>query len=133
LIFQPVKALFLTAVVFYFRDLHVFALAFLGTAMLQVPLLYTVKQRCLPTDTKALARVLSTNLLLAALTLAPAWAVTRWLRPVGQGLPLPLFFACVGGTFVTWAVLLWALKHPLYHEAVPLLQARLKRKPAIAS
>jgi lipopolysaccharide exporter len=133
LIFQPVKALFLSAVVFYFRDLHVFALAFLGTAMLQVPLLYIVKQRCLPTETGALARVLSTNLVLAALTLAPAWAATRWLRPAGQGLPLPLFFACVGVTLVTWAVLLWALKHPLYHEALPVLQARLKRKPAIAS
>jgi O-antigen/teichoic acid export membrane protein len=133
LIFQPVKALFLTAVVFYFRDLHVFALAFLGTAMLQVPLLYTVKQRCLPTAASPLARALSTNLLLAALTLAPAWAITLWLRPAGQGLPLPLFFACVGVTFVTWAVLLWALKHPLYQEALPVLQARLKRKAAIAS
>jgi lipopolysaccharide exporter len=133
LIFQPVKALFLTAVVFYFRDLHVFALAFLGTAMLQVPLLYTIKQRCLPTAGGALARALSTNLVLAALTLAPAAAIALWLRRAGHGLPLPLFFACVGVTFVTWVVLLWALKHPLYKEMLPLLQARLKRKPAIAS
>jgi hypothetical protein len=41
--------------------------------------------------------------------------------------------ACVGVTFVTWVVLLWALKHPLYKEMLPLLQARLKRKPSIAA
>lgn len=129
LIFQPAKAVALTAVVFYFRDLHVFAAGFLAMAILQVPLLYAIKQRCLPTRFASLARALAGNLLLAALTLAPATAVLLLLRPAGQPLPMALFLACMGGTFATWVLLLWALKHPLYYEALPIIKSRLKRTP----
>jgi O-antigen/teichoic acid export membrane protein len=133
LIFQPAKALFLSGLVLFYRDLHVFALGFLVAAIMQVPLLYVIKQRCLPTAFGALARTLVKNLLLAALSLAPAWVITLVKRPAGQGLPVPLFLACMGITFLVWITLLWALKHPLYLEAKPMLQERLRRKPQVAA
>lgn len=131
LIFQPIRAGFLTLVVYFFRDLHVFALAFVAMALLQVPLLYAIKQRCLPTAFGALARSLSSNLLLSALTLSPALAITLWQRPAGAALPYPLFFGCIGLTFVTWAILLWGLKHPLYNEVLAIVKAR-RQAPAVA-
>jgi O-antigen/teichoic acid export membrane protein len=130
LIFQPVRAGLLTLVVYFYRDLHAFATAFLLVAMLQVPLLYTIKQRCLPTDFGALARAVATNLTLAGLTLAPAFLLKLVLCPPGQALSLPLFFACIGITLVTWLVLLRVLKHPLYLEALPIIEARFRRASA---
>jgi O-antigen/teichoic acid export membrane protein len=131
LIFQPVRAGCLTLVVYFFRDLHAFALGFVAMALLQVPLLYAIKQRCLPTAYGALARSLSTNLLLAALTLTPALAIALLLRPAGGALPYPLFFTCVGVTAATWALLLWGLRHPLYNEVLAILKAR-RQQSAVA-
>jgi O-antigen/teichoic acid export membrane protein len=127
LIYQPVKAVLLTMVVYWFRDLHAFALGFLISALLQVPLLYAIKQRCVPTQLGLLMRALMMNLILAALTLAPAAALKFALAGHDGALPLSLFFTCAGITLLTWLALLWSLKHPLYLEALPLLKARMKR------
>jgi hypothetical protein len=67
------------------------------------------------------------NLILAALTLAPAAALKFALAGHDGALPLSLFFTCAGVTLLTWLALLWGLKHPLYLEALPLLKARMKR------
>ncbi|OON59507.1 hypothetical protein B0920_24345 [Massilia sp. KIM] len=128
LLFQPARAIILALVVYHFRDLEIFATAVVGVAMLQVPLLYAIKQRCLPTRFAALGRVLGVNLLLAALTLAPALLVKLWLQAPGQALPTSRFLGCAGLTLLAWLVLLWAFKHPLYREALPMLAARFKRK-----
>lgn len=126
LIYQPVKAVMLTGLVYWFRDLHMFALGFLATAILQVPVLFAIKQRCVPTDFPKLARMLANNLLLAMLTLAPA-LLTKLAFGHGTGLPLPLFLACMGMTLLAWLAALWGTKHTLYQEALPVLKARLKR------
>lgn len=121
---QPFKAVFLCALVFYYRDLFVFAVGFAAVAGLSMPFWYTVKQRYLPTDFGALLRNTLRNALLACASLAPAATVVAFLRPSGQALPLSLFLACVGATAVVWLALLWALKHTLYLEILAVLHRK---------
>lgn len=128
LIYQPVKAFVLCLVVYVFRDLGIFAFAFMVTAALQVPLLYTIKQRSVKTEFAALARALLGNVLLAGLTLAPALAFKLTVSGPDHMLPLSYFLTTIALTFVTWILLLWAFQHPLYREAMPTIRARLQRK-----
>ena len=116
LVFQPVKAIALTLVVYYFRKLQPFAIGFLLMAVVSVPYFYAFKQRCLPSDFGNIGRSLAKNLLLAFLSLLPALIITILLRQPGQALAYPLFFACAAATCVTWALCLWAFRHPLHHE-----------------
>jgi lipopolysaccharide exporter len=125
LIIQPVKAVVLSMVVYYYRDLMPFAIAFVVINALAVPYFYAFKQACLPTDFSLLARSMGKNLLLACLSLAPALAVTLVIRPHGQALSYPLFFACIGATLVSWGALLWSLNHPLYLELLAMYRAKL--------
>ncbi|MDQ1830150.1 lipopolysaccharide biosynthesis protein [Massilia scottii] len=128
LVIQPVKAIALCLVVFYYRNLQYFAIGFMVMAVVSVPYWYALKQRCLPTDFGALLRNVGMNLMLAVLSLAPALALTVWLRPAGQALGHAAFFACAGATCVAWPLLLWAFRHPLYREFLAIVQAR--RAPA---
>lgn len=124
LIIQPVKAIGLSFVVWYYRDLMPFTIAFVAIAIFAVPYFYAFKQARLPTDFGALARLCGKNLLLAGLALAPAAAVVVLMRPAGHALPLPLFFACVGATALAWFALLWALRHPLFIEIRTIYRAK---------
>lgn len=128
LIYQPIKAALLTVLVVWTRDLGVFALGFLASAMLQVPLLYIIKQACVPTDFPRLARTLGLNLVVAALALSPALAVKWFAGGFATALTLPAFLVCAILTVLTWLALLFVLKHPLYREALPVLRARRKRR-----
>ena len=128
MLMQPVKAVSLCVLVFYFRDLYVFAVGFMLIAALSVPFWYTLKQRALPTDFRALARNTLRNLFVAGVSLAPAFAVTSLMRPSGQALHTPLFLACMGATALAWLAMLWALKHTLYAEFMG-MTARFRAKP----
>ncbi|MGH8856172.1 MAG: hypothetical protein ACREWI_18055, partial [Telluria sp.] len=127
LIFQPIRAVGLSLVIYYYRDLPTFATAVAVVAMLQVPLLYTIKQRCLPTDFAALARLIARNLVLTLGTLFPALLVKYYFAP-GQALPLMQFLGCVVLTFFAWLLLLWCSGHPLYKEAYILFESRFGRR-----
>jgi lipopolysaccharide exporter len=116
LIIQPLKAMLLTAVIVYFRDLQAFVIAFFIVAVVSVPYFYAFKQRVIKSDFKALLAALLRNLLLAAITLAPAAAVVLAVRPEGQGLGYGWFFACVGLTFAAWVLALTILRHMLAAE-----------------
>jgi lipopolysaccharide exporter len=124
LIIQPVKAVGLSLVVFYYRDLMPFTIAFVVITVLAVPYFYAFKQACLPTDFGLLARIVGKNLLLAGLTLAPSAAICALMRPAGQALPYPLFFACIAATVVAWGALLWSSKHPIYLELLAIFRAK---------
>lgn len=127
LILQPLKALVLSLVVYFYHDLRIFALGFLAINMLSVPYFYAFKQRCLPTDFAGLGRRLARNALLTGLCLAPSVAVVASLRIPGQALPYAWFFACVVATCTAWPLLLWVFHHPLYLEAVAVIKPRLAR------
>jgi len=125
LILQPIKAVGLSIVIYYYRDLEVFSLGFTCVAMVSVPYWYALKQRYLPTDFAALGMKSARNLLLVGITLAPSVMVVCLLRPAGGTVGHALFFACAAVTSFAWLVLLWAFKHPLYHEFHDVIMRRL--------
>lgn len=124
LIIQPVKALLLTAVAFYFKALLPLAIAFLLMAVVAVPYFYAFKQRCLPTDFAGLSTALSRNLLLAASCLLPSALLGQWLRPPDASLPLSTWLPLAGLTCLLWVSGLWVLKHPLFEELRAIVAAR---------
>lgn len=130
LIMQPCRAIALCLVTYFYRDLGAFALAFLAVALISVPYFYGFKQRCIPTRFRLLLSKLLGNLLLTALSLAPALLVIALFRVPGQALALPLFFLSAGLTCLAWPLFLWLLKHPLYVEVMAVLQARRAKQAA---
>lgn len=129
LIIQPIRAATLCALVFYYRDLQLFATGYMAVMLFSVPYWFIIKQRCLPTGFRELGRGLGRNLLVAGISLAPSAAVIVLLRPAGQALPYPLFFGCAFATCIAWGLSLWVLRHPLYLELLSILATRF---PALA-
>lgn len=127
LVIQPIKAVTLCLVVYHYRDLMAFALAFLAVAFIQVPFFYWMKQFCLPTDLRALAALVARNLGLAAFTLAPAaGAVLAWRTP-GQAFGLAPFLGCAAATAVCWLLGLFLFRHALSGDILAVLRARWPR------
>ncbi|RJG27560.1 lipopolysaccharide biosynthesis protein [Massilia cavernae] len=124
LIMQPLKAAALCLVVYLYRDLQLFALAYTLVAVISVPYWFGFKQRCMPTDFGALGRGLLRSAVVAGLSLAPSIGVTVLMRQPGMALPHPLFFGCAAATCVGWVFFMWILRHPLYFEVVSTLGAR---------
>jgi lipopolysaccharide exporter len=129
LIIQPVRAIGLCLVIYYFRELRLFALGYLAITILSVPYFYLLKQRYLPTDFRSMARNQGRNLLLTLMSLAPALVITTFLRSHGQPLPYPLVFGCAAATCVAWVTALWLLKHPLHREIVNVVRVRFPTLP----
>lgn len=128
LIFQPVKAIALTLIVYHYRELRPFVIGFLILAIIGVPYFYAFKQRCLPTDFGAVARCLSKNFCIAFLSLAPAFAATYSFRRPGETMAYPMFFACAAATVFIWSLCLWAFKHPLRLEFQLILKSKFPSK-----
>ncbi|HEU6455949.1 MAG TPA: lipopolysaccharide biosynthesis protein [Roseateles sp.] len=124
LVIQPVKALLLVGVIWWWRALEPLALGFLAMAVVAVPYFYAIKQRCLPSDFRAIGRELGRNALLALFCLLPSAAVAAWLRPTGGALPLPLWLPCAAMTCLLWLLGLRLLGHPIYTELVGMLRRR---------
>lgn len=124
LVIQPVKALVLVGVLWWWRALEPLALGFLAMAIVAVPYFYAFKQRCLPSDFRGMARELSRNALLALLCLAPVAVTAAWLRPPAGALPLPVWLGCAATTAVLWLVGLKLLGHPLHGELLAALRRR---------
>lgn len=124
LIIQPVKALLMIGVLWYWRALEPLAIGFLVMAIIAVPYFYAFKERCLPSDFRGIAKELGRNALLALICLLPAGLIAAWLRPAGQALPLPVWLGCAGLTCLLWLAGLRLLRHPLYAEIVNLIRRR---------
>jgi O-antigen/teichoic acid export membrane protein len=131
LVIQPVKALVLVGVLWWWRALEPLALGFLATAVVAVPYFYAFKQRCLPSDFRAMARELMRNALLALICLLPSALAAAWLRPAGGALAVPVWLGCAALTSLLWLAGLKLLNHPLHGELVALLRRR--RTAAAAS
>jgi O-antigen/teichoic acid export membrane protein len=125
-ILQPIKAITLTAVIFYFKELRPFAIAFLAIAILAVPYTYYFKQRRVPTDFGLLGKKLGTNLLITGACLFPAGTLAYSLRNGEAPLAVPLFLACAVLTFAAWIACLVSIDHPLYQEGRQMMQRRRK-------
>ena len=132
LIIQPIRAATLCALVFYYRDLYYFAAGFMMVALFSVPYWFFVKQRCMPTAFGALGRGMALNGVITAVALAPSLAIVHFMRPASGALPYPLFFTCAGLTCLAWIGSLWAFRHPLYHEFISVLAARIGAKAKAA-
>ena len=128
LIVQPLKAAALCLIVYYYRDLEVFAWGFMAVAVLTMPLWFVFKQACVPTDFVALGIGLARSGLLAGLSLAPAIVVVLLMRPAGTALPYTLFFACAIATCIGWPLFMWLLRHPLFSELSVVAMSRLQRQ-----
>lgn len=124
LVIQPVKAMLLVGVLWWWRALEPLALGFLAMAVIAVPYFYAFKQRCQPSDFAALGRALSRNALLALACLLPPALAAHWLRPVGDAMALPAWLACAAATVLLWLAGLKLLAHPLYGEITTLLRRR---------
>jgi lipopolysaccharide exporter len=124
LVIQPIKALLLVGVLWWWRALEPLALGFLAMAIVAVPYFYAFKQRCLPSDFRAMARELSRNALLAAICLLPSALAAAWLRPAGGVMALPSWLSCAALTCLLWLAGLRLLNHPLYGELLALLRRR---------
>lgn len=127
-IIQPSKAIILTAVIMYFRELRPFAIAFMAVSVISVPYFYYFKQKGIPTDFKTLGANLGRNLLLALICLLPPAALAHVLRHGDGPLGLPVFLTCVVLCFVIWAATIVVTKHPLYFEAMQMLTRRKNNK-----
>lgn len=124
LIIQPIKALLLVGVLWWWRALEPLALGFLAMAIVAVPYFYAFKQRCLPSDFRAIARELWRNALLALICLLPSALAAAWLRPAGGALALPVWLGCAALTSLLWLAGLRLLGHPLYGELLALIRRR---------
>lgn len=129
LIIQPVKAVLLIAVLWHWRALEPLALGYLAMAVIAVPYFYAFKQRCLPSDFRAIGRELARNAALALLCLGPSAGVARWLRPAGEALPPIVWLGCAGLTCGLWLAGLKLLGHPLHMEIVTLIRRRRAATP----
>lgn len=115
-IMQPVKAIALTAVIVYFRELTPFAVGFMVIAMISVPYFYYFKQKRAPTDFRQLGKKMGFNLLLTAACLVPPAALAGLMREHGAPLSIPVFLLCAAMCVTIWALALMLFKHPLYLE-----------------
>jgi O-antigen/teichoic acid export membrane protein len=129
LIIQPLKALLLVGVLWWWRALEPLALGFLAMAVVAVPYFYAFKQRCLPSDFRAIARELSRNALLALICLLPSALIAAWLRPAGDALAVPVWLGCAALTSLLWLAGLRLLGHPLYSELLALVRRHSKVGP----
>jgi lipopolysaccharide exporter len=125
-IMQPSKAIILTAVIMYFKELRPFAIAFMVVSAISVPYFYYFKQKKIPTDFKTLGANFARNLLIAFVCLFPPALLARLLRDDDAPLSLPIFFGCVVLCFTIWAAAIVVSKHPLYFEGLRMLTHRKK-------
>lgn len=118
LIFQPFRAVLIVAAALMFKSTMACAVALVLALMVQVPLLYRVKGRCLPNDYGALFGNLwaSAKVSLLALALPAAFAVAAGLQrtqPLGVLHLLGAALVCVA----SWAAAMMWVRHPLSRDS----------------
>jgi lipopolysaccharide exporter len=129
-VFQPIRAIALTAAVFYFRELEKFAMVFLAVSALSAPYFYYIKQKILPNDFPLLRKKLAGNLCLAAASLLPAALVQHFVRQGATPLSIPIFLFCVLLTAISWIAGLVLMRHPLYLE---IKQVWIRRRTGVSA
>jgi len=123
-VFQPIRAIALTAAIFYFRELELFAAVFLAVSALSVPYFYYIKQKSLPSNLPLLGKKLVGNLLLTAVTLVPCALIQHFFKQGAAPLGIPTFVFCVVLTATAWLGCMTIMRHPLYLEINQILERR---------
>ncbi|MEQ9395873.1 lipopolysaccharide biosynthesis protein [Haliea sp.] len=126
LINQSVRIIVLVLVAATFDDIMPFAIALFGVYCFQLVTIYTIKQLACPTRWRTLGVGLMNSAALTILSLAPSYAVYRFILTAGSGIDamfaVPLLAVCVA---VSWVTTIRLIKHPtLYDEMLP---AHVKR------
>jgi O-antigen/teichoic acid export membrane protein len=114
LFFQPVRALLIVFAGWSWRQPWVCAAALVAALLLQLPLLYRAKARCLPNDWRSLRRNLLRSLVVTVLTLLlPALLLLLLPRQAGQPMPWPGFAAAMAICIASWPLAVLGCRHPL--------------------
>jgi O-antigen/teichoic acid export membrane protein len=125
---QPLRALLIVAAAIIFKSLLACAIAFLIAFALITPFLYKVKDKCIPTNYKALWTGLVYNLKLTALTLlVPTILIVQVPEQkelAGMGALLAVAAIMAG---ISWIAGLFILAHPLKDD--PILQRAINWLP----
>lgn len=130
-VFQPARAALIVAAAAYWREPWACAVALVVAMGLQLPLVYAVKGRFLPTDWHALHRHLARSLAVTLVALAVP-ALLWWFAPrvPGQTLPWPWFVLAIASCIVSWLLALSWLRHPLAADpAFARLTRFMRRRP----
>ena len=114
LIFQPIRALLIVAAAVIFKSLMACAIAYLVAAFIYVPLVYAVKQYCIPTDFARLRANLlkSLQVSLATLFLPALLAFSEGFsrdKPAG----IALLLMAAAAALLSWIAALVIFKHPV--------------------
>jgi lipopolysaccharide exporter len=132
-IIQPIKAIALTLVVYYYRALEPFAIGFLIFSILAVPYFYYFKERCIPSDFKGLVIGLSKSLTLTIFCLAPSVLGVQMLRAPDSVLPLLPLLICVASSGLVWLISIYLFKNPLYLEMRSMMFKGTVAKPTLST
>jgi lipopolysaccharide exporter len=114
LVFQPARAALVVLAAYFWREPWACATAMTLAMGLQVPLMYALKQRLLPSDWRLLRTRLLRSLAVAGLALLVPAALS-WQAGLGRSTPMPgwLFGLAIGTCIVGWLLALPACRHPL--------------------
>ena len=129
LVIQPFKAVVLTLIIYHYRALEPFAIGFLVITILALPYFYAIKQRCMPSDFRAIGANLARSALLTFLTLLPPFMLAQVAGGTQASLSYAVFFVCAVATAAAWLLSLWRMNHILYQEAMPVVRAKFGGRP----
>jgi len=135
LLFQPFRAVLIVIAALLFNTTMACALALVAALVVQLPMVYVAKGRCVPNDYRALLGGLwhSAQVSVACLALPAALAV---LASNGRGTPMGVlaFVAAIVSCVGCWLLAVVRLRHPLSSDTVferltaPWLR-RVRRRP----
>ncbi|MDR7271155.1 O-antigen/teichoic acid export membrane protein [Pelomonas saccharophila] len=130
-VFQPGRAALIVAAAAYWREPWACAAALVVANLLQLPLVYVVKDKFLPNDWRTLRAQLARSLAVALLALAlPTLLLLLHPREPGQTLPIPWFVLAILSCCLSWLLALAWCRHPLAADPVFARLTRFWRRSA---
>jgi O-antigen/teichoic acid export membrane protein len=114
LVFQPARAGLVVLAAFFWREAWACAAALALALLIQLPLMYWIKQKFLPNDWVALKSRLQRSLAVAALALVVPLGIALWAG-LGRTQPMSgwLFGAAIASCCVIWLLALAFCRHPM--------------------
>lgn len=128
LLFQPIRAIGVIVAALVYQSTLACAIATFLAVLVQTPLLYFFKQRCIPTDWVGLIRGLRSSIKVTAATLLIPGLIAIYFG-LGRSAPLApvTFVLAVLAAGIVWPVSAVAFKHPMIDD--PVIQRILLRWP----
>lgn len=129
---QPIRAAVLVAGVIYFQNIESFAILFAAVSTFAVPFIYYVKERCQPTDFRAMYEVLRKSLLVSVASMIFPIGVSYYMSHSSLLGAIGILALSALGCMVVWTLALFWVKHPLVNDPLVLRSLDMlmrKRKP----